>query len=313
MKRWLNRIGLLLLTVLLLCGAAWAADFDAGVTIERSATRISVTVKHNEILTEQTPELIVPCDFSYALVTLAGNEIPSQLEAGNIRFTVARGGTYVIQAADAPKEPEQQQPCDGKTNCPTKDYADVKKDAWYHTQGYVDYVVTRGVMTGTGTTPLRFEPDEKVTRAQMVETLWKMEGKPKITAAEADKAASAFTDVNRDAWYTGSIYWAYTKGLAEGMGDQKFAPDDSMTREQMVTFLYRYAKFKGADVTAGELPTRFCDRTKVGDYAKAPMAWAAKHQIITGMNTTPETIAPQGTALRGQLAKILTVYLQMMG
>lgn len=144
--------------------------------------------------------------------------------------------------------------CDGKTDCPTKNYTDVKKDAWYHTQGYVDYVVTRGVMTGTGTNPLRFEPDEKVTRAQMVETLWKMEGKPKITAAEADKAASAFTDVNRDAWYTGSIYWAYTKGLAEGMGDQKFAPDDSMTREQMVTFLYRYAKFKGADVTARRAP-----------------------------------------------------------
>ena len=175
----------------------------------------------------------------------------------------------------------------------------------------MDYVVTRGVMTGTSTKPLRFEPDENITRAQMVETLWKMEGKPKITAAEADKAASAFTDVNRDAWYTGSIYWAYTKGLAEGMGDQKFAPDDSMTREQMVTFLYRYAKFKGVDVTAGEIPTRFSDRAKVGGFAKPAMAWAVKHGIITGMNTTPETIAPQGNASRAQLAKIMTVYLRL--
>lgn len=305
MKHWKNRMVLLLITVLLLCGTAWAADFDAGVTIERSADRIFVTVKHNELLAEQTPALIVPCEFSHAVVTLAESEIPSKLEDGNIRFSVAQGGTYVVRAADGPKEPEPLPPCDGKTDCPTRDYADVDKDAWYHTGGYVDDVVARGVMTGTGTNPPCFEPDKTLTRAQMVEALWKLEGKPR-TAKKVP-----FTDLEA-AWYQDSLAWAYQNGIARGISSTAFEPDGAITREQMVTFLYRYAEFKGADVTAGALPAQFSDRARVGDYAKPAMAWAVKHKIITGMDTAPETIAPQGTALRAQLAKILTVYLQMM-
>lgn len=191
--------------------------------------------------------------------------------------------------------------CDNKDKCPTHGYTDVDQDQWYH--DFVDYAVSKGVMTGTSTEPLRFEPESTLTRAQMVEALWKLEGKPKGTKAPE------FTDVKKDDWFYGSLCWAYSEGLAEGMGDGTFRPNDALTREQMVTFLYRYAKLKGMSVKADAIPETYTDRDQVQEYAQKPFAWAIQTKIVNGMTDT--TLEPQGLSKRCQLAKILVQYLKL--
>ena len=191
--------------------------------------------------------------------------------------------------------------CDGGETCPTHGYTDVDQALWYH--DYVDFVVANGVMTGTCAEPLRFEPESILTRAQMVEALWKLEGKPQV-----DKAP-AFTDVKKDDWFYASLSWAYSIDLAQGVGNDLFQPDAKLTREQMVTFLYRYAKYKGLDVTAAAIPGSFTDASDVSKYAREPFAWAIEHEIVQGMTST--TLVPQGQSKRSFLAKILTQYLKL--
>lgn len=191
--------------------------------------------------------------------------------------------------------------CDGGETCPTHGYTDVDQALWYH--DYVDFVVANGVMTGTCAEPLRFEPESILTRAQMVEALWKLEGKPQV-----DKAP-AFTDVKKDDWFYASLSWAYSIDLAQGVGNDLFQPDAKLTREQMVTFLYRYAKYKGLDVTAAAIPGSYTDASDVSKYAREPFAWAIEHEIVQGMTST--TLMPQGQSKRSFLAKILTQYLKL--
>ena len=150
-------------------------------------------------------------------------------------------------------------------------------------------------MNGTGETT--FGPDETTTRGMIVTILYRMEGEPETEAAD-------FTDVNADAYYADAVAWANANGIVTGYGDGLFGPEDTITREQMAAILYRYAQYKGYDVTTGGMAlNEYTDASQISEYAVTAMQWANEQGLITGSTST--TLEPQGNAIRAEAATIL--------
>ena len=181
-------------------------------------------------------------------------------------------------------------------NCPSKSFTDVKLDAWYHEA--VDYVVSEGLMNGTATNV--FDPNGTTTRAQIATILYRIEGEPSVEGME-----NPFEDVSADAWYAAAVIWAANVGVVNGTSETTFAPGSEITREQMVTMLWRYAEEPEAEA---HILSAYADADKVGDYAAEAFAWAISEGIVKGATET--TLAPQGTATRAQIATILMRYLE---
>ena len=185
-------------------------------------------------------------------------------------------------------------------NCPSKAFTDLDADAWYH-EG-VDYALTNGLMNGVGGG--RFEPDGQLTRAQLVTVLYRAAGEP-----DTGKQVNPFTDVADDAWYTKAVIWAANNGIVNGVAKNTFAPDDSITREQIAAMLYRYA---GAEAAKEDKLSAFPDAAKVSDWAKEALNWAVASGLINGVADANGTanLEPQATATRAQIATILMRWLE---
>lgn len=182
---------------------------------------------------------------------------------------------------------------------PSEDYTDLDPDAWY--REYVDYVIEHGYMNGISASA--FSPNGLVSRAQMVQILYNMEGQPAVTADDA------YADVAAGAWYADAVAWGTSNGIVNGYGNGSFGPEDSITREQMAAILYRYASHKGTDVSARGDLSGFADCGDVGSYALDAMQWTVAAGIISGTSGT--TLSPKATALRTEVAAIITRYCNM--
>ncbi len=176
--------------------------------------------------------------------------------------------------------------------CPAEKYTDVDTTQWYH-EG-VDYVIANGMMNGTGTNT--FEPNSTTTRGMIVTILYRLEKEPAA-------GTSPFTDVDAGQWYAKAVAWAAANGVVNGTSPTTFNPNDPITREQMAAILYRYASFKGYDVTGKADLAGFTDAAQISAYAKDAMSWANKAGLIGGVSAT--TLQPQGSATRAQVATIL--------
>ncbi len=185
--------------------------------------------------------------------------------------------------------------------CPSAAYSDLDVSQWYHE--YTDYVLEAGLMEGIGDG--KFAPNANMTRAQLVTVLYRMAGTPEVELTET------FMDVNANDWFAEAVAWAYANGITQGMTENLFAPNASVTREQMVTFFARYAVLCGVDTAAEGDLTDFTDAAAVSEYAEAAMIWAVENGLILGMNDG--TIAPKGTATRAQVAAILMRYCETFG
>lgn len=185
-------------------------------------------------------------------------------------------------------------------HCPSKAFTDLDADAWYH-EG-VDYALTNGLMNGVGSG--KFEPDGQLTRAQLVTVLYRAAGEP-----DTGKQVNPFTDVADDAWYTKAVIWAANNGIVNGVAKNTFAPDDSITREQIAAMLYRYA---GAEAAKEDKLSAFPDAAKVSDWAKEALNWAVASGLINGVADANGTasLEPQATATRAQIATILMRWLE---
>ena len=172
-------------------------------------------------------------------------------------------------------------------------FTDVKEDAWYYEA--VLYAMQEGYFKGV--TATTFAPESKLSRAMAVTVLYRMAGEPEVTGTVT------FTDVKEDAYYYQALVWAVENGITTGMDDTRFAPNANVTREQMVTFLYRYAKASGADVSKQADLSQYRDVKQVSEYAEEAMAWAVGSGILQGMEQN--LLAPRGTATRAQAAAIL--------
>lgn len=186
-------------------------------------------------------------------------------------------------------------------HCPSADFTDLKPEAWYHEA--VDFVLTSGYMTGMGNG--LFAPDQKVTRGQLVTILYRMASSPEVTGE------MPFTDVAEGQYYYSAVLWAAQNGIATGMGGGSFAPNAPLTREQLVTFLARYAKSLGVDVSPSGSLTDFTDASQVSPYAADAMVWAIGSGLITGMGNN--TLAPKGTATRAQAAQVIQRLCDLVG
>ena len=180
----------------------------------------------------------------------------------------------------------------------TNPFTDVSEKDWFY--GDVMFAYENGLMIGTGNA--QFRPHGTATRGMMATILWRMAGSP------APKGNSSFTDVEAGTWYTDAIAWTAENGIFLGYGNNKVGPNDSITREQLAAIFFRYADYKGCDMTAkGELD-KFRDAGKVSDYARAAMQWAVGSGLIQGK---PDGVLdPQGTATRAEIAAMLHRFLE---
>ena len=172
-------------------------------------------------------------------------------------------------------------------------FTDVNSGNWFYDA--VKYVFENGLMEGVSATA--FQPDATMTRAMAVTVLYRLEGKPETTAE------NPFTDVTDGAWYSDAIIWASENKIVNGVGGGVFDINGSVTRQQLAAILYRYAEFKGYDVSKTTDMAAYTDADGVADWASAAMNWAVAEGIITG--TTAATLSPTGTATRAQVATML--------
>lgn len=170
-------------------------------------------------------------------------------------------------------------------------FDDVDSDAWHHDS--VEFIASHGLMIGTSET--EFSPETNTTRSMLVTVLYRLAGNP-------DTGTELFNDVEEGAWYSDAIAWAASNGIVNGYGDGYFGPDDVVTREQMITILYRYAKLISAAKNDGHEEHDFPDSEDVSGYAKDYVSWAVEVGIIKGMDDG--RLNPQGTADRAQVAAV---------
>ena len=180
----------------------------------------------------------------------------------------------------------------------TISFTDVKEGDWFYDA--VKYVVKKGLFEGTGTDT--FSPNTPMTRDMLVTVLYRLEGKPAVTGT------SGFTDVKSGEWYTDAVIWANANVITDGYGNGLFGTNDSITREQMATILYRYAGYKGYDVTGVSDLKAYTDAADISDWAQSAMSWANREGLITGRTT--DTLVPGGDTTRAEVATILQRFVE---
>lgn len=209
---------------------------------------------------------------------------------------------------DEPKEPSKMDAvtaCHGDASCPISGYTDIDNDAWYHDG--VHYCIENGIMGGYGNGI--FRPNVAVSRAQISAMLWNMAGNPVVNYA------LDYKDVPADAWYTEAVRWMVSQNIAGGYGKGIYAPDDTLTREQLAAILQKYAQYKGYDMAANkEVDLQsYSDAASISDWAYASMQWICDSGIVGGMPGTNGDIilAPAGHATRAQVATMLMTFCEM--
>ena len=171
-------------------------------------------------------------------------------------------------------------------------FLDVNEGDWFYDA--VAYAYENGLMDGVGGN--RFAPNSATTRGMLVTILYRLEGEPAVTGE------AGFDDVAAGQWYTDAVIWAAANDIVNGIGDNQFGPENTLTREQLVTMLYRYAQNKGYDVTASADLSGYPDAGQIQSWAQEAMTWAVAEGIVEGMDGN---LNPAGHATRAQIATIL--------
>ena len=224
-------------------------------------------------------------------INVKEEQVAVNVKAGSVTIDKASGG-----GASEPEPPpfSEPNPSGGETKTePTEDktaiaFTDVAAGSYY--ADAVQWAVAKGVTSGTSATT--FSPDAPCTRGQTVTFLWRAAGSP-----EPKTQANPFTDVKSDAYYYKAVLWAVEQGVTKGTTATTFSPDTTVTRGQVVTFLFRAAGAKKAD---GANP--FTD-VKSGEYYTDAVLWAVAKGITNG--TTATTFSPEQNCTRGQIVTFL--------
>ena len=174
-------------------------------------------------------------------------------------------------------------------------FADAAPGDWFY--GDLVYVCENGLMDGVSDT--LFAPDGAVTRGMIVTIMHRLEGGPVVDYL------LPFADVDEGAWYAEAVRWAASEGIVTGVSETAFAPDEPVTREQLAAILWRYAKYKGHDVSIGESTNilSYTDFAEISEYAIPAMQWACGEGIITGSGEG--VLNPRGGATRAEAAAML--------
>lgn len=177
-------------------------------------------------------------------------------------------------------------------------FTDVPASHWAHDD--ITYVYENDLMNGTDGS--LFSPESTTTRAQVVTVLYRLAGQP---AADWE---NPFWDVPASAWFHDAVTWAWENDITGGVSSTHFGAGNAVTREQLATFLYRYAQDQGYDTSARADLSGYSDAGLVSSYATEALSWANATGLITG--TTGTTLSPKGSATRAQVATILSRFCQ---
>ena len=177
-------------------------------------------------------------------------------------------------------------------------FVDVAKTSWYY--GNIKYVWQHDIMNGVSDT--KFAPESSMTRAMFVTVLYRLEGSPSVEGL----ATPPFTDIGASnySWAYNAIVWAYNTGVTKGTSATTFAPGAAITRQEIVTMLYRYA---GSPAVSGSLI--FGDSSVISSWARSAVQWANSIGIITGYPNG--NFGPVDATTRGQMAAIVHRYMQL--
>lgn len=236
------------------------------------------------------------------------------LSGGNNIYGLKKSGgeiQYLLvqdpNTASAGKIEKIPVPGSSQTPTPTPNpdllFPDLVPGAWYLNS--IKYVSSKNIMRGKGDGTY-FGPEEKVERSQFITILYRIEGEP-VVAYEA-----IFPDVQDGTYYSKPAVWGYEKKISTGYANKNFGVSDPITREDLVTMMYRYAKdYLGLNPSpSGEL-SKFPDRNKVSSYAEDPVKWAVGAKIISGKSDT--WIDPTGLATRAECAAIIERFMAYSG
>ena len=283
------------------------------LTISRKSSVIVVPAFHSIMVTEPengTVELRSNYAVSNSKVTLTvtpdkgyeteavkvvdknGKEIP--VTANGDKYTFKMPASNVTVTATFCESKDDPAACSKDHTCPMYGYTDLVRGSWYHDG--VHFCLAEKMMIGTGANT--FHPDAATSRAMVVTILWRLEGNP------VAEDSMTFLDVEEGMWYSDAIDWASSNGIVEGYGNGKFGPEDTITREQMATILWRYAKYKGYDVSADASSVEpYSDANSISEWALSAMQWACDNQLMNGVGNG--ILQPAGDAARAQTATVL--------
>ncbi|MGM9615836.1 MAG: lectin like domain-containing protein, partial [Oscillospiraceae bacterium] len=181
-------------------------------------------------------------------------------------------------------------------------FTDVPETAWY----YQDVEAAWLKLLVNGMSDTAYEPAGTATRAQVVTTLWRLAGEP------APSNASAFSDVKTGLWYSDAIAWASESGIVNGYTTGKFCPANPITRQELMTILYRFAAFNGMDTSQTASLTGFKDYASVASWAEEAVIWSVASGLQNGVaKSSGVYLDPTGYVTRAQLAAFLNRFSEM--
>ena len=271
-------------------GGSTTTPTSYGITVS-TAENGTVKSSNSSAAKDATVTITVTPNEGYVLDTLTvtdkDNNTVALTKVSDTQYTFKMPASAVTVKATFKKD-EGTQPA-------ALPFNDVSESEWFYEA--VKYVYDKGMMNGVSDTS--FAPYSNLTRGMIAQVLYNLEGKPAVSG-------SAYTDVAADQWYNDAVNWAAQKGIVTGYGDGTFGPLDNITREQMAAILYRYAQYKGYDVSAKGDLTAFTDGNTVSDWAKDAMSWAVGTALFNGKGDG--ILDPTTTATRAEVAKILMTY-----
>ena len=252
-----------------------AVIFDANGGTLSSGNRVIAYEKNKPYGSLPTASLS-GTKFGYWKDESSGSTITSSSIADQIRTLTAVWGEPVCPLGD---------------KCPSKNFTDVPATYWAHSD--IDNVVSLGLFKGT--TGTRFGVNDLMTRAMLLTVLYRLEGSPDVSGYE-----NRFSDVDENSYYYSALLWGSHNNISNGYSDGTFLPGGTLTREQFVTFLNRYANYKGYNTEVYADIGGYSDAQQVSPFARESMCWAIGAGIVTGTSAT--TLSPQASATRAQVA-----------
>lgn len=270
-------------------GGGGSSNISHTIDVLEDTEHGTVTVSPEKAKSGQTVTITTKPDEGYQV----GKITVTDKNGDTVKITNKGDGVYTFTMPDSAVSVDVTFVPEGQWTNP---FVDVAEGTWYYDA--VKYVNENSLMAGTSATT--FAPDLTTTRGMIVTILYRLEGSPDI---EDEIWGYPFKDVDANAWYATAVYWARMNGIVAGYSDELFGPNDTITREQMATILYRYAQYKGYDTTAKADLSQYTDAAQVGSWATDAIRWANAEGLVSGTSST--TLSPQGSATRSQAATIL--------
>ena len=184
-------------------------------------------------------------------------------------------------------------------------FTDVTDNQWYSEA--VEYVYANGLMQGYDDNT--FRPNDQLSRAEAVQIIYNYEKQPTVNVF-----STGFDDVPSSAWYASAVVWATREGIVTGISDTTFNPNDRITRQDMITVLWRYVvNLHTNKYNPDGDYSRFPDANEVASYASAAVNWAVKNSIINGVDINGTIhLNPRGNTSRAEMATILMGFIHAM-